>query len=171
MVQGRRTKKTWTSAHLGDQIIGDSSAGVTIRRRIVRATALLSQVEPKFVKEAIQNKAWVKTINEKLDQIEKNDTWELVPRPTNKNVIGTKWVFRNKHNEDGKVVRNKARLVYKGYTQIEGVDVDETFAPVVRLETIRMFLALAAHKRYKVYQMDVKSAFLNGLLKDRKSVV
>ena len=75
-------------------------------------------------------------------------------------------MFRNKHNEDGKVVRNKARLVCKGYTQIEGVDVDETFAPVARLETIRMFLALAAHKRYKVYQMDVKSAFLNGLLKE-----
>jgi hypothetical protein len=85
----------------------------------VGATALLSQVEPKSVKEAIQDKAWVKAINE-----------ELVPRPINKNVIGTKWVFKNKHNEDGKVMRNKARLVCKGYTQIEGVDVDETFAPV-----------------------------------------
>ena len=118
---------------------------------MVVATTLLSQVEPKSVEEAIQDKAWVKTINEELDQIEKNNTWELVPRPTNKNVIGTKWVFRNKHNEDGKVVRNKVKLVYKGYTQIEGVDVDETFAPVARLETIRMFLALVAHKRYKVY--------------------
>ena len=83
----------------------------------------------------------------------------MVPRPTNKNVIGTKLVFRNKHNEDGKVVRNKARLVCKGYTQIEGVDVDETFTLVARLETIRMFLALVAHKRYKLYQMDVNLPF------------
>ena len=89
-VQGRRTNKTWTSAHRGDQIIGDPSAGVTTRRRMVGATTLLSQVEPKSVEEAIQDKAWVKAINEELDQIEKNDIWELVPRPTNKNVIGTK---------------------------------------------------------------------------------
>ena len=101
-----------------------------------------------------------------LDQIEKNKTWELVPRPKGKNVIDTKWVFRNKLNEDGKVVRNKARLVCKGYAQVEGIDFEETFAPVARLEAIRMFLALAVYKGFKVYQMDVKSAFLNGNLEE-----
>jgi hypothetical protein len=75
-------------------------------------------------------------MNEELDQIEKNDTWELVPRPENKNVINKKWVFRNKLNEDGQVTRNKARLVCKGYAQIEGIDFEEAFAPVSRMKAI-----------------------------------
>jgi len=77
-------------------------------------------------------------------------------------VIGTKWVFRNKLNEDGKVVRNKERLVYKGYAQVEGIEFEETFALIARLESIRMFFEFASFKNFKVYQMDVKSAFLNG---------
>ena len=79
-------------------------------------------------------------------------------------IIETKWVFRNKMDEAGVVVRNKARLVAKGYSQQEGIDYDETFAPVARLEAIRIFLAFAAYSNFKVYQMDVKSAFLNGEL-------
>ena len=78
------------------------------------------------------------------------------------NVIGTKWIFKNKFNEDGHVTRNKAKLVCKGYAQVEVVDFEETFAPVARLEIIRMFLAFACYKNFKVYQMDVKYAFLNG---------
>ncbi|KAK6124609.1 hypothetical protein DH2020_041650 [Rehmannia glutinosa] len=105
-------------------------------------------------------------MQEELNQFERNKVWELVQRPTHKNVIGTKWVFRNKMNEEGSVVRNKARLVAKGYFQEEGIDFDETSAPVARLEAIRMFLAYAAHKNFIVYQMDVKSAFLNGLLEE-----
>jgi hypothetical protein len=83
-----------------------------------------------------------------------------------KNVIGSKWIFKNKLNEQGQVVRNKERLVCKGYAQIEGLDFDETFVLVAILEAIRMFLAYACHKRFKVYQMDVKSAFLNGDLSE-----
>jgi hypothetical protein len=101
-----------------------------------------------------------------LDQIEKNNTWELVPRLTDKNVIGSKWVFKNKMNEPGKIVRNKDRLVCKGYAKIEGLDFDETFAPIARLEAIKMFLTYACHKKFKFYQMDVKSAFLNEDLKE-----
>eukprot|EP00253_Pinus_taeda_P001492 PITA_01492 len=101
-------------------------------------------------------------MNEELEQIEKNNTWELVPRPNDKNVIGTKWIFKNKLNENGDVIRNKARLVYKGYAEQEGIDFEETFAPVARLEAIRMFLALSSFQKFKVFQMDVKSAFLNG---------
>ena len=86
--------------------------------------------------------------------------------PLEKNIIGTKWVFRNKLDEDGKIIRNKPRLVCKGYTQVEGIDFDETFAPVARLETIRIFLSLMAHMNFKIYQMDVKSAFLNGELEE-----
>jgi hypothetical protein len=101
-------------------------------------------------------------MDEELDQIEKNDTWELVLRPKNKNVIDTKWVFRNKLNEDGYVARNKYRLVCKGYAQIEGIDFEEKFAPVARMEAIYLLLAYACSKNVKVYHMDIKSSFLNG---------
>ena len=92
---------------------------------------------------------------------EKKQVWTLVERP-NTNVIGTKWVFRNKQDENGVVTRNKARLVAQGFTQVEGLDFEETYALVARLEAIQMLLAYAAHHNFKLYQMDVKSAFLNG---------
>ena len=82
------------------------------------------------------------------------------------NVIGTKWIFKNKFNEDGQVIRNKSRLVCKGYDQIEGIDFEETFVPVPRLEAIRMFLSFVCYKNFKVYQMDVKSMFLNRELEE-----
>eukprot|EP00253_Pinus_taeda_P024064 PITA_24064 len=105
-------------------------------------------------------------MNEELEQIEKNNTRELVPRPNDKNITGTKWIFKNKLNENEYVIRNKARLVCKGYAQQEGIDFEETFAPVARLEAIRMFLALSSFQKLKVYEMDVKCAFLNGDLEE-----
>ena len=98
-------------------------------------------------------------------QFDKQEVWALVPRPKGKSTIGTRWVFRNKV-DDGIIVRNKARLVAKGYSQEEGIDYDETYTPVARLEAIRIFLAFAAHSNFKVYQMDLKSAFLNGKLEE-----
>jgi hypothetical protein len=95
-------------------------------------------------------------MDEEFDQIEKNDTWELIPRPKNKNVIDTKWVFRNKLNEDEQVTRNKARLVCKGYAQIEGIEFEETFSLVARMEAIHLLLSYACSKNVKVYQMNVK---------------
>ena len=92
--------------------------------------------------------------------------WELVPRPKGVNVIGTKWIFKNKSDEHGTVIRNKSRLVAQGYTQVEGIDFDETFAPVARLESIRILLVIATHLNFKLYQMDAKSAFLNGMLQE-----
>jgi hypothetical protein len=83
------------------------------------------------------------------------------------NVIGTKWVFENKHEDDGEIVRNKACLVAQGFSQVEGLDFGETFAPVARLEAIRIFLAFATSKGFKLYQMDVKNAFLNGVIQGR----
>jgi hypothetical protein len=105
-------------------------------------------------------------MDEELDQIEKNDTWELVPRPKNKNVIDTKWVFRNKLNEDDHVTRNKYRLVCKGYEQVEGINFEETFSSVTRLETIYLLLAYPCSKIIKMYQMDVESYFMNGELEE-----
>lgn len=90
----------------------------------------------------------------------------MVPRPSRKNIIGRKWVFRNKMNEDGVVVRNKARLVCKGYAQVEGIDFEEIFSPIAWLEAIIMFLAFYVYKGFKAYQMDVKSAFLNRNLEE-----
>ena len=105
-------------------------------------------------------------MQEELNQFTRNEVWDLVPRPSDRPVIGTKWVYRNKLDETGLVTRNKARLVAKWYNQEEGIDFDETFAPVARLEAIRMLLAFAAYKDFKLYQMDVKSAFLNGFIKE-----
>jgi hypothetical protein len=105
-------------------------------------------------------------MEEELTQIEKNKTWKLVPRPKDKNVIGTKWVFINKLNEDGKKVRNKERPVCKGYAQVEGIDFEETFSPFARLESIRMFLSIAIFKDIKLYHMDFKPTFMNGYLEE-----
>ena len=155
--------------HPESQILGQKEAGIQTRRSIAEASsylALLSSTEPQNVKEACKDECWVKAMDDELEQIEKNNTWELVPRPKDKNVIGTKWIFKNKLNENGGVVRNKARLVCKGYAQQEGIDFEETFAPVARLEAIRMFLALSSFQKFKVFQMDVKSPFLNGDLEE-----
>ena len=106
-------------------------------------------------------------MNEEIEKIEKNKIWTLVPRPKDKNVIDIKWVFRNKLNEDGKVSRNKERLVCKGYSQEEGIDYGETFSSIARLEGVRTLLAYVTHRGFKVYQMDVKFAFLNGILEEQ----
>jgi hypothetical protein len=100
-------------------------------------------------------------MQEELNNFTRNDIWVLEPPPKNKNIIGTKWVFCNKEDGHGLVVRNKARLVVKGFSQVEGLDFGETFAPVARLKAIRMLLAYTSHHDIKLYQMDVKSAFLN----------
>ena len=103
-------------------------------------------------------------MKEELNQFEKNNVSMLVPLPKAQYDVGIKWVIRNKLDESGKVIRNKARLVAQGYNQLERIDYDETFAPVARLEAIRMLLAYAAYKGFILFQMDVKSAFLNGFI-------
>ena len=98
-------------------------------------------------------------MQEELNQFKRNKVWTLVPRLKHHPTIGTKWVFRNKMNEQSVITRNKSRLVAKGYNQEEVIDYDETYAPVARLEAIRMLLAFASFMNFKLYQMDVKSAF------------
>ena len=105
-------------------------------------------------------------MEEELNMIDKNNTWNLVDPSKGKGIIGLKWVYKIKYNEDGSIQKHKARLVAKGYSQQLGVDFNETFAPVARIETIRLVLAIAAQLELNVYQMDVKSAFLNGELKE-----
>ncbi|GJX81762.1 putative ribonuclease H-like domain-containing protein [Tanacetum coccineum] len=120
----------------------------------------LSQEEPKKVINALKDPSWIEAMQEELLQFMLQEVWTLVDLPNGKRAIGTKWVFRNTKDERGIVVINKARLVAQGYTQEEGIDPDEVFAPVARIEAIRLFLAYASFKDFVVYQMDVKSAFL-----------
>ncbi|GKA51325.1 retrovirus-related pol polyprotein from transposon TNT 1-94 [Tanacetum coccineum] len=105
-------------------------------------------------------------MQEELNQFERNKVWTLVPKPYGKTIIGTKWIWKNKMDEHGVVTKNKAILVAQGYNQQKGIDYEETFAPVARLKAIRIFLAYAAFIRFTVYQMDVKSAFLNGKISE-----
>ena len=105
-------------------------------------------------------------MQEELNQFEKNNVWTLVSRPREHPIIGTKWVYKNKLNEKGQVIRNKARLVAKGYNQEERIDFDKTYAPVARLEAIRLLLAFACYTNFKLFQIDVKSVFLNGFISE-----
>ena len=113
-------------------------------------------LEPADYIEAEKDPKWIAAMQEELNMIEKNQTWELVSRPQHKNVIGVKWVFRTKLNAYGTINKHKARLVVKGYAQVFGVDFSETFAPVARLDTIRLVLALAAQKSWKVFSVRCK---------------
>jgi hypothetical protein len=109
---------------------------------------------------------WVNAMHEELNNFTRNQVRELVERPKNHNVIGTKWIFRNKQDQNMIVVRNKARLIAQGYTQVDGLDFGETYASVARLEAIRILLAYACAHNIKLYQMDVKSAFLNSYINE-----
>ncbi|GJW17270.1 putative ribonuclease H-like domain-containing protein [Tanacetum coccineum] len=126
----------------------------------------LSQEEPKKVIHALKDPSWIEAMQDELLQFKLQKVWTLVDLPNGKRPIGTKWVFRNKKDERGIVIKNKARLVAQGYTQEEGIDYDEVFAPVARIEAIRLFLAYASFKDFVVYQMDVKSAFLYGKIEE-----
>ncbi|GJV79799.1 putative ribonuclease H-like domain-containing protein [Tanacetum coccineum] len=130
----------------------------------------LSQEEPKRIAKALSDPAWVEAMQEELLQFKLQKVWILVDLPKGKRAIGTKWIFRNKKDERGIVTRNKARLVAQGYTQEEGIDYDEVFAHVARIKAIRLFLAYASFIGFMVYQMDVKSAFLYGTIKEEVHV-
>ncbi|GJS84256.1 putative ribonuclease H-like domain-containing protein [Tanacetum coccineum] len=177
--------------HPKDQIIGDINSATQTRRmtKISEEHAMvsyikkqrrknhkdyqnclfacfLSQIEPKKVIQALTNLSWIEVMQEELLQFKLQTVWTLVDLPKGKRAIGTKWVYRNKKDERGIIVRNKARLVAQGYTQEKGIDYDKVFAPVARIEAIKLFLAYASFMGLIVYQMDVKSAFLYGTIEE-----
>ncbi|GJU05382.1 ribonuclease H-like domain-containing protein [Tanacetum coccineum] len=175
--------------HSLDYVIGDVQSGVQTRRMTKTTNeqgfisavyegkthedlytclfaCFLSQEEPKKVIQALKDPSWIESMQEELLQFKLQQVWTLVDLPYGKRDIGTKWVYRNKKDERGIVIRNKARLVAHGYTQEEEIDYDEIFAPVARIEAIRLFLAYASFKDFVVYQMDVKSAFLYGKIEE-----
>nr|GFD01176.1 retrovirus-related Pol polyprotein from transposon TNT 1-94 [Tanacetum cinerariifolium] len=115
-------------------------------------------IEPKTYKEALTQSCWIEAMQEELHEFERLKVWELVPRPNKVIVITLKWIYKVKLDELGGILKNKARLVARGYRQEEGIDFEELFAPVARFEAIRIFLAYAGHKNIVIYQMDVKTA-------------
>ncbi|GKA41346.1 retrovirus-related pol polyprotein from transposon TNT 1-94 [Tanacetum coccineum] len=117
-------------------------------------------------KDALTQACWIEAMQEELHEFERLEVWELVPRPDKVMVITIKRIYKVKLDEMGGILKNKAHLVARGYRQEEGIDFEESFAPVARLDVIRIFLAYAAHMNMIVYQMDVKKAFLNGILRE-----
>ncbi|GJV21596.1 zinc finger, CCHC-type containing protein [Tanacetum coccineum] len=127
---------------------------------------LLAEDEPKNYKEASNDQKWIEAMKDELDSINRNNTWRLTSLPPGHKAIGLKWVFKTKKDADGKIIKHKARLVAKGYIQEHGIDFEEVFAPVARMETIRLLLAIAANNKWQVHHLDVKSAFLHGDLQE-----
>ena len=145
-----RLSKYVRTHHATAQIIGDKDARPMKRKKLRNDTCLLSTQEPKIVKDALEDMDWSKAMEEEIEQFEKNKIWTLVPRLEGKNVIGTKWVYINKLDENGEVTRNKARLVCKGYAQEEGIFYGETFSRIARLEGVRTLLAFSVYKGFIV---------------------
>ena len=133
--------------------------------------ALFAEMEPVSFEEASQKKQWMMAMKEELHSIEKNGTWELTELPKGKKAISVKWVYKLKLKPDGEIAKFKARLVAKGFLQRPGLDYDEVFAPVARIETVRLVIALASYHQWRMQQMDVKSAFLNGPLTEEVYVM
>jgi hypothetical protein len=121
--------------------------------------------EPFKVEDALRDLNWAVAIQEELNNFKRNEVWSLVKRPK-QNVVGIKWLFHNKQDEHEVVTRNNTWLVAKDYSQVEGLNLDETFAPVAGIESIHMLLAYATHHGFKLYQMDVNISFLKGPIKE-----
>ena len=155
-----------------DNIIGARTTPPGVATRNLDAELhFTSAEEPATFAAAEREPCWRAAMTEEMKAITDNATWELVELPTGHRAIGLKWVYKVKRDEHGNIVRHKARLVAKGYVQRVGVDYDEVFAPVARMESVCLMLAVAAHQGWEVHHMDVKSAFLNGELKEEVYVV
>nr|GEY94858.1 hypothetical protein [Tanacetum cinerariifolium] len=162
----------WTKDHPLKQVIEEPSRPILTRNQLrsdgdmcMYALTVIA-MEPKNVKEAMTDPAWIESMQEELLQFKRLNVWVLVPTSDNILPLTLKWLFKNKHDEEQTVIQNKSRLVVRRYLQEEGIDFKESFAPVARMEAIRIFLAYVAHKLFSVFQMDVKTAFLHGLLKE-----
>ncbi|GJZ51502.1 putative ribonuclease H-like domain-containing protein [Tanacetum coccineum] len=150
--------KRVNTIHPQSQILGDLASPVLTRSRAQKS---------KFGEtKALRILDWLMLLQEEMQQFINQQVWKLVPLPAGKHAIGTKWILKNKRDARGIVVRNKARLVAQGHRQEEGIDYDEVFAPVARIEAIRLFLAFASYMGFLVYQLDVKSAFLYGEIEE-----
>ncbi|GJW14627.1 retrovirus-related pol polyprotein from transposon TNT 1-94 [Tanacetum coccineum] len=162
----------WSKDHPLDNVISNPSRPVSTRKQFATNAlwclynSVLSKVKPKKFKSAITEDCWFQAMQDEIHEFARLQVWELVPRPDYVMIISLKWIYKVKLDEYGDVLKNKARLVAKGYRQQEGIDFEESFAPVTRIEAIRIFIANAASMNITIYQMDVKTTFLNGELKE-----
>ena len=147
-----------------NELMGDAPVKGTRLLTDIYARCNIAVCEPADFEAAVKDKNWMAAMKEELSMIEKKKTWELIDRPQNRKVIGVKWVYITKLNVDGSINKHKERLVVKGYAQVFSVDYSDTFTPVARLDTIRLLLAIAPQMNWRVYHLDVKLAFLNGIL-------
>nr|GEX31653.1 retrovirus-related Pol polyprotein from transposon TNT 1-94 [Tanacetum cinerariifolium] len=163
----------WTRDHPIDNVIGDPTSLVSTLQQLQDEAlfcyfdAFLSFVKPKSYKDALIESCWIETMQEELNEFECLEVWELVPHPDCVMDITLKWIYKVKLDELGGVLKNKALLVVRRYHQEEGIDFEESFAPVAQLEAISIFIAFIAHMNMVVYQMDVKTMFLNGILREK----
>nr|GFA66117.1 retrovirus-related Pol polyprotein from transposon TNT 1-94 [Tanacetum cinerariifolium] len=168
----RVSEYRWTKDHALEQVRGNPSRPVQTRRQLATDPKMcmyaltVSTAESKNIKEAMADSALIEAMQEELHQFNRHQVWELVEKPFGKSIIRLKWLWKNKKDEDQTVIRNKEQLVAKGYAQEKGIDFEESFALVARLESVQIFIAYAAHKSFPIYQMDMKTAFLNGPLKE-----
>lgn len=158
----REGRQRRTPSYLQDYVLGEE---LDSEDEELNAMELHDQ-DPSNYEEAIKEDKWKKAMDLEIQMIEKNQTWCLVDLPKNAKCIGVKWVFKTKLNEKGDIEKHKARLVVRGYGQEFGVDYMEVYAPVARMDTIRLMIAIAAQKGWSIFQMDVKSAFLYGTLQE-----
>ena len=122
---------------------------------------------PSSYEDAASQQVWKDAMVDEYQSIMKNDVWEIVPRPEGKFVVTSKWIFKIKHAVDGSIEKHKARFVARGFSQREGIDYDKTFAPIARYTSIRTIIALASAMGWRLHQMDVKTAFLNGVIEEK----
>jgi hypothetical protein len=126
----------------------------------------LLEKDPTCFEESIQKKEWVDAMTKEYQSIIKNDVWEIVPRPKNKDVVSFKWIFKIKHVVDGSIEKYKARFVARGFSQKEGIYCEETFTPVAIYTSIKTTIALTTKMKWKLHEMDVKTNFLNGVIEE-----
>jgi hypothetical protein len=126
----------------------------------------LIEEEPTCFEESVQKKEWTNAMTKEYHSIIKNDVWEVVPRPNNKDVVSSKWIYKIKHATNESIEKHKARFVARGFSQKEGIDYEETFAPVARYTSIRTIIALATKMKWKLHHMDVKTTFLNDIIEE-----
>ncbi|GKA06087.1 retrovirus-related pol polyprotein from transposon TNT 1-94 [Tanacetum coccineum] len=163
----------WAKDHPQQNIVGELSRPVSTRLQLHEQAlfcyydAFLTSVEPNTYKKSLTHSCWIEAMQEELNEFECLEVWELVLPPDKVMVITLKWIYKVKLDELGGILKNKARLVARGYRQEEGIDFEESFAFVARLEAVRIFLAFAAHMNMSVYQIDVKTAFINGILREK----
>ncbi|GJU96780.1 retrovirus-related pol polyprotein from transposon TNT 1-94 [Tanacetum coccineum] len=164
--------RKWNKDHSLDNIIGNPSRPISTRKQLATDAlwclynSVLSKVEPKNFKSAIIEDCWFQAMQDEIHEFDRLQVWELVSQPDCVMIIALKWIYKVKLDEYGDVLKNKARLVAKRYRQEEGIDFEESFAHVARIEAIRIFIANAASKNMTIYQMDVKTTFLNGESKE-----